>query len=71
MNFGIEKNTVYKVTCGDVDLTHITVEDYGSGQYIVYSNGEEIDVFTYNGNKVFDAIVDYLSNYAINNGFVN
>ena len=69
MVLGIEKFTTYKVTCGDVDLTHITVENNGGSMYSVYSNGEEIDVFTYNGDKPFDAIHDYLETYAINNGY--
>jgi hypothetical protein len=69
MMFGIEKCTTYKVTCGDVDLTHITVENNGGPMYSVYSNGEEIDVFNYRGDKPFDAIHDYLERYAIDNNF--
>lgn len=68
--FGIEKHIVYKVACGDVDLSHITIESYGSGTYLVYSYGEEIDAFDYKGDKPFDAINDYLSTYAIENGYV-
>jgi hypothetical protein len=69
MIFGIEKCTTYKVTCGDVDLTHITVENNGGSMYSVYSNGEEIDVFNYRGDKPFDAIHDYLETYAKENGY--
>lgn len=64
MVFGIEKCTTYKVTCGDIDLTHITFENYGGELYTVYNNGEEFDVFNYSGDKPFDAIHDYLIKYA-------
>ena len=70
MTFGIEKHSTYTVTCGDVDLSHITVENYGGGTYLVYSYGDEIDAFTYSGDKPFDAINDYLNTYAIENGYV-
>jgi len=70
MTFGIEKHSTYTVTCGDVDLSHISVENYGGGTYLVYSYDEEIDAFTYSGDKPFDAINDYLSKYAIENGYV-
>jgi len=69
MMFGIEKVTKYEVTCGDIDLTHLSFENTGGGMYAVYSNGDEIDVFTYNGDKPFDAIHDYLEAYAVNNGY--
>lgn len=69
MVFGIEKHLIYKVTCGDIDLSHITVENYDSDTYIVYSHGEEMDVFTYKGDKPFDAIHDYLEKYAVENGY--
>ena len=69
MTFGIEKHETYKVTCGDIDLSHITVENYSGDTYIVYSHGEEMDVFTYKGDKPFDAIHDYLEKYAIENGY--
>lgn len=69
MVFGIEKHIVYKVTCGDIDLSHITVENYSGGTYLVYSYDEEIDVFIYNGDKPFDAIHDYLTAYAVENGY--
>lgn len=70
MNFGIEKSTVYTVTCGDVDLTHLTIENKGGSLYNVYSNGREIDCFDYRGNKPFDAIHNYLNDYAISNNYV-
>jgi hypothetical protein len=70
MVFGIEKHTTYTVTCGNIDLSHITVENYNSDTYIVYSHGEEMDVFTYKGDKPFDAIHDYLEKYAIENGYI-
>jgi hypothetical protein len=69
MVFGIEKHFIYKVTCSDIDLSHITVENHGSDTYIVYSHGEEMDAFTYKGDKPFDAIHDYLTTYAIENGY--
>jgi hypothetical protein len=69
MVFGIEKCTTYKVTCGDIDLTHITFENNGGSSYSVYSYDEEIDVFNYNGDKPFDAIHDYLETYAKENGY--
>jgi hypothetical protein len=69
MNLGIEKSTIYRVTCGDVDLTHMTVENNGGSMYSVYSNGKEIDVFNYRGDKPFDAIHDYLERYAVENGY--
>ena len=68
--FGIEKVTKYEVTCGDVDLTHLTFENTGGSMYAVYSNGKEIDVFTYSGDKPFDAINDYLNTYAAQNGCI-
>lgn len=69
MVFGIEKVTTYKVTCGDIDLTHLSFENNDSEMYSVYSNGVEIDVFNYRGNKPFDAIHDYLERYAVDNNF--
>ena len=69
MNLGIEKSTIYRVTCGDVDLTHMTVENNGGSMYSVYSNGKEIDVFNYRGDKPFDAIHDYLERYTVENGY--
>lgn len=69
MVFGIEKVTKYEVACGDVDLTHLSFENTGGDMYAVYSNGEEIDVFTYSGDKPFDAINDYLETYAKENGY--
>jgi hypothetical protein len=68
--FGIEKHFTYTVTCGDVDLSHIVIENHFSDTYLVYSYGEEIDAFTYSGDKPFDAINDYLNTYAIENGYV-
>ena len=70
MTFGIEKCTTYKVMCGDIDLRHIVIENHFSDTYLVYSYGEEIDAFTYSGDKPFDAINDYLNTYAIENGYV-
>ncbi len=67
--FGIEKVTTYQVTCGDIDLTHLLFENTGGSMYAVYSNGEEIDVFNYRGDKPFDAIHDYLERYAVENGY--
>lgn len=69
MTFGIEKVTKYEVACGDVDLTHLSFENVGGSMYVVYSNGKEIDVFTYNGDKPFDAIHNYLETYAKENGY--
>jgi len=69
MMFGIEKVTTYQVTCGDVDLTHLSFEHNGGSAYSVYSEGVEIDVFNYRGDKPFDAIHDYLERYAIDNNF--
>ena len=70
MVFGIEKHNVYTVTCGDIDLCHIVIENHGGSLYTVYSYGEEIDVFDYKGDKPFDAIHDYLTTYANENGYV-
>jgi hypothetical protein len=69
MVFGIEKCTTYKVTSGDVNFTDITFENYGGNEYTVYSHGEEFDVFNYKGDKPFDAINEYLTRYAIENGY--
>ena len=69
LNFGIYKQTVYIVEFGDVDLSHIKIENNGSDEYIVFSYGEEIDVFNYSGNNPFDAINNYLSTYAKENGY--
>lgn len=69
MTFGIEKVTKYEVACGDVDLTHLSFENTGGSMYAVYSNGEEIDVFNYRGDKPFDAIHEYLERYAVENGY--
>ena len=69
MVFGIEKSTVYNITCGDIDLSHITVVNNGGSSYSVYSYDEEIDVFNYRGDKPFDAIHEYLEAYAVNNGY--
>jgi hypothetical protein len=70
MVFGIEKHNTYTVTCGDIDLSHIVIENHGGSMYIVYSYGEEIDVFDYKGDKPFDAIHDYLTTYAKEYGYV-
>jgi hypothetical protein len=69
MVFGIEKHNTYTVTCGDIDLRHIVIENHGGSLYTVYSYGEEIDVFDYKGDKPFDAINDYLETYAKENGY--
>jgi hypothetical protein len=70
LNFGIYKQTVYIVEFGDVDLSHIKIENNGSDDYVVFSYGEEIDVFNYSGDDPFDAINKYLSTYANENGYV-
>jgi len=69
MVFGIEKCTTYKVTSGDVNFTDITFENHGGSQYTVYSHGEEFDVFNYSGDKPFEAINEYLTRYAVENGY--
>jgi hypothetical protein len=69
LKFGIEKCTTYKVVCGDVDFTDITVENHGGSQYTVYRRGEEFDVFNYSGDKPFEAINEYLKWYAKENGY--
>ena len=69
MTFGIEKHSTYTVTCGDVDFTDITFENHGGSLYTVYSRGEEFDAFDYRGDKPFDAIHDYLTTYAKENGY--
>ena len=69
MTFGIEKCTTYKVMCGDIDFIDITFENHGGSLYTVYSRGEEFDAFDYRGDKPFDAIHDYLTTYAKENGY--
>ena len=69
MTFGIEKCTTYKVMCGDIDFTDITFENHGGSLYTVYSRGEEFDAFDYRGDKPFDAIHNYLTTYAKENGY--
>jgi hypothetical protein len=69
LNFGIYKQTVYIVEFGDVDLSHIKIENNRSDDYVVFSYGEENYVFNYSGNDPFDAINKYLSTYAIENGY--
>ena len=70
LNFGIYKQNVYIVEFGDVDLSHIKIENNDGDDYYVFSYGEEIDMFTYSGDDPFDAINDYLSKYAKENGYV-
>jgi hypothetical protein len=69
MVFGIEKHNTYTVTSGDINLRHIVIENHGGSQYTVYSYGDEIDVFNYSGDKPFEAINEYLTTYAIENGY--
>jgi hypothetical protein len=69
MKFEIAKHNVYTVTCGDINLSHIVIENHGGSMYAVYSYGEEIDIFDYRGDKPLDAIHDYLETYAKENGY--
>jgi hypothetical protein len=65
----VESKQVWTVECGDILLPHIRVENYGGNYYHVISNGEEIDVFWYTGDKPAHAVSEYLTIYAKQHGY--